>query len=63
VQTSGPKHGVQTVGARCWLLIALRKNALAAATSRLALTLKERNILPDRPVFFITAGRRGGRGV
>ena len=25
-----------------------------------ALTLIERNLLPDRPVFFITAGRRGG---
>ena len=24
------------------------------------LTLIERNLLPDRPVFFITAGRRGG---
>jgi hypothetical protein len=25
-----------------------------------ALTLIERNLLPDRPVFFVTAGRRGG---
>ena len=25
-----------------------------------ALTLIERSLLPDRPVFFVTAGRRGG---
>ena len=39
-------------GARCWPLTALRKNALAAATSRLALSLKS-TVLPLQTLAFI----------
>src|ERR1700730_4208960 len=35
-------------GQRCWLLIALRKNALAAATSRLGLSRSRPSCPPDQ---------------
>jgi len=40
------RSSVIVCGARCWLLIALRKNALVAATSRLALSLSQPSCRP-----------------
>jgi hypothetical protein len=42
-----------------WLVDVATDHACKATTIAAALTIIERSLLPDRPVFFITAGRRG----